>query len=213
MEYTLEQIQTELVKRLSYRYKWGQKQNDLWDGYTAFIYETLLWETFVERMKQVTTIEKLEKVRLFDYAANRWFNFWSAVGVEQIFSELERVEKVKNSKDSEKDFLLNGIPFDHKTSVFPRNFSEDFNYALQHKKELIQWFYKHQSKQKRFHLKNRLFIVVHATDGAHWKLKANLRALKTEIKKYENNFSQAQLQRLTFANGVTALSDIIWVQE
>ena len=38
-------------------------------------------------------------------------------------------------------------------------------------------------------------------------------ALKTEIIKYENNFSKAQLQRLTFANDVTALRDIIWVQE
>ena len=150
---------------------------------------------------------------MFDYTANRWFNFWSSVGVEQIFSELENVEKVKNSKDVEKDFYLNGIPFDHKTSVFPKKFTRDFQYALQHKKELIQWFYEHQSKQKRYHLKNRLFIVVHAADGVHWKLKSNLQLLKTEVTKYVTNFSEAQLQSLTFATGETALSDIIWVQQ
>lgn len=213
MEYTVPQIQIELEKRLPYRYQWQQKQNDIWDGYTAFIYETLRWETLVERMKQVITAEKLEKGKLFDYAANRWFNFWSAVGVEHIFSELENVDKVKNSKDSEKDFYLNGIPFDHKTSVFPKRFPKDFSYAFQHKKELIAWFYEHQSKQKRYHLKNRLFVVVYATNGAHWKLKANLKLLETEITKYVNNFSEAQLQTLTFANGETALSDLIWVQQ
>ncbi|WP_432412245.1 hypothetical protein [Rasiella sp. SM2506] len=213
MEYTLSQIQTELEKRVSYRYQWQQKQNDIWDGYTAFIYETLCWETLLECMKQAVATEKLEKGKLFDYAANRWFNFWSAVGVEQIFAALEGVEKVKNRKDSEKDFYLNGIAFDHKTSVFPRRFPKDFTSAFQYKKELIAWFYEHQSTQNRHHLKNRLFIVVHATNGAHWKLKSKLDLLQTEITKYVNNFSEAQLQSLTFANGETALSDIIWVQE
>ena len=213
MDYTLTQIQNELKKRLPYRYQWQQKQNDIWDGYTVFIYETLRWESLVEQMKQVITIEKLDKGKLFDYTANRWFNFWSAVGVEQIFAELTGIQKVENSKDSEKDFYLNGIAFDHKTSVFPKKFPKDFSYAFQHKKELIQWFYEHQSKQKRYHLKNRLFVVVHAANGAHWKLKANLQVLQTEITKYVNNFSEAQLQSLTFANGETALSDIIWVQE
>lgn len=213
MDYSIKDIQTELEKRVPYRYQWQQKQNDLWDSHTAFIYETLQWETLLERMKQVVTAENLDKGILFNYAANRWFNFWSAMGVEQIFSELKGVEKVYNSKDSEKDFYLNGIPFDHKTSVFPKRFQKNFEYALQHKKELILWFYEHQSKQKRYHLKNRLFVVVHAADGAHWKLKANLLLLKTEIIKYVNNFSEAQLQNITFANGNTALSDIIWIQK
>lgn len=213
MDYALAEIQTELEKRLPYRYQWQQKQNDLWDGYTAFIYETLRWETLIERMKQVITAENLDKEKLFDYAANRWFNFWSAVGVEQIFAGLNGVDKVKNSKDSEKDFYLSGIAFDHKTSVFPNRFPQDFAFALEHKKELITWFYEHQSKQKRYHLKNRLFVVVYAANGAHWKLKSNLQVLQNEIIKYVNNFSQAQLQSLTFANGDTALSDIIWVQE
>jgi len=213
MKHTLTHIQNELEKRLPYRYKWRQKQNDIWDKHTRFIYETLQWETFVAQMKQVSTTENLDKGKLFDYAANRWFNFWSAKGVEQLFSELEGVRTVKNSKDAEKDFYLHGIPFDHKTSVFPKKFPKDFNHAFQHKKELIRWFYEHQSNQQRYHLKNRLFIVVHAADGAHWKLKSNLQLLKIEITKYVTNFSKAQLQSLTFANGETALSDIIWVQE
>ncbi len=135
------------------------------------------------------------------------------MGVEHIFSELENVATVPDKKDAEKDFYLCGIPFDHKTSVFPKRFPRKFKDALQHKKELIEWLYKHQSTQKRYHLKNRLFIVVYAANGAHWKLKANLQLLQTEIKKYVNNYSQAQLQSLTFATGGTALSDIIWVHE
>ena len=213
MEYTLIQIQTELEKRLPYRYHWQQKQNDTWDGYSAFIYETLRWETLLERMQQTIAAENLDKKKLFDYAANRWFNFWSAVGVEQIFSQLEGVKTVKNSKDNHKDFYIQGVPFDHKTSIFPKKFPQNVVYALQHKSELIAWLYEHQSKQKRYHLKNRLFVVVHSSNGDHWKLKANLTLLKTAIVNYINNYSQAQLQRLTFANGETALSDIIWVQE
>ncbi|WP_115122231.1 hypothetical protein [Marinirhabdus gelatinilytica] len=213
MEYTLGQIQSELQKRLPYRYRWGQKQNDIWDAHTAFIYEILRWETLLERMQQVIVAENLDKGKLFDYAANRWFNFWSAVGVEQIFAQKEGVKKVSDRRDSEKDFYIQNIPFDHKTSVFPKMFPQDLQYAKQHKKELLYWLYKHQSAQKRFHLKNRLFVVVHAKDGAHWRLKANLLGFNKEISKYIHNFSQAQLQTLTFANDETALSDIIWVHE
>ena len=213
MKYAIEEIQAELEKRLPYKYQWQQKQNDIWDSHTALIYETLQWETLLERMKQAITAENFNKKALFDYAANRWFNFWSSVGVEQVFSELKAVEKVTNSKDSEKDFYLKGIPFDHETSVFPKRFKKGLSYVLRHKRELILGFYEHQSQQKRYHLKNRLFLTVHPSDGAHWKLKANVLKLKTEVIKYVNNFSEAQLQNLIFANGDTALSDIIWIQE
>ena len=40
MKQSLIQIESELKKRLSYPYKWGQKQNDIFDNQTNFIYHT-----------------------------------------------------------------------------------------------------------------------------------------------------------------------------
>lgn len=142
-------IENELRKRLQYHYHWGQKQNNLWDGYTDFIYNTPIWEALVPKMETAFQKYGLDKKNLFNYAANRWFNFWSAMAVEQIFTEMDGVEKVAETKDSEKDFYLFGIPFDHKTSVFPKQFEKNFEYAQNHKAELIEWFYKNQSSQKK----------------------------------------------------------------
>lgn len=206
-------IENELKKRLPYNYHWGQKQNDLWDGYTNFIYKTLNWEELVLKMKQATIDHKLEKRELFNYAANRWYNFWSAQAVEQIFTEMEGIEPVAEKKDSEKDFYLLGIPFDHKTSVFPKQFQNTFEYAQSHKNELIEWLYKNQSTQKRHHFKNRLFIVVYAKNGEHWKLKAEISLLKKDIQKYVVAFNKEQLHSFTFADEQTTLSDIIWVSK
>ncbi len=120
---------------------------------------------------------------------------------------------MRNPKDAEKDFFLFNIPFDHKTSVFPRQFKKTFLYAKDHKEELIEWFYKNQSAGKRQHYKNRLFIVVYAKNGEHWKLKAEIGILKKAICNYVLNFKPEQLHSLTFANNGKALSDIIWVSK
>ena len=206
-------IEIELKKRLPYHYVWGQKQNDLWDNYTNFIYKTQTWEALIEKIKIVIVEKHLNKRQAFNYAANRWFNFWSAQAVEQIFIEIEGIEPVTETKDSEKDFYLFTIPFDHKTSVFPKQFEKSFEYTQNHKPELIEWFYKHQSTQKRFHHKNRLFIVVYAKNGEHWKLKAEITLLENAIEKYVAAFKPEQLHSFTFADEQTTLSDIIWVSK
>ena len=208
----LENIEKELKRRLPYHYSWGQKQNDEWDRYTNFIYSTQEWAELILRMKQAIAEHKLDKRSLFNYAANRWYNFWSAVAVEQIFTEIDGIEPVAETKDSEKDFYLFGIPFDHKTSVFPKHFNKTFEYAQNHKNELIEWLYKNQSAQKRHHFKNRLFIVVYAENGEHWKLKAEIGLLKNAIQKYIATFRPEQLQSFTFVDGQQTLSDVVFVK-
>lgn len=211
MKPSLEHIENELQKRLNYPYKWGQKQNDVWDAYTNFIYNTENWEMVLLKIETEAKRFNLNETELFNYAANRWFNFWSSTAVEQIFTETGNVEKVTNAKDAEKDFYLFNIPFDHKTSVFPKRFKKSFEYAKNHKAELIEWFYKNQSGGKRQHYKNRLFIVVYSENGEHWKLKAEIGLLKTAIRNYISNFRPGQLHSVIFANHQKALSDIIWV--
>lgn len=209
----LENIEKELKKRRQYPYNWFRKQNDEWDRHTNFIYQTSNWETLIRKISIVSQSHELDKHQIFQYAANRWYNFWSAKAVEQIFSEIDGIVSVDEAKDSEKDFYLFGIPFDHKTSVFPKQFQKSFEYAKTHKIELIEWLYKNQSTQKRHHLKNRLFIVVYDENGEHWKLKAEISLLKNAIHKYVAGFERKQLQSLTFAEGQKSLSDIIWVSK
>lgn len=206
-------LEEQLKKRWRYKYVWGKKQNNLWDGYTSYIYTTQNWEDLIPKMAKTVADYQLDKHELFYYASNRWYNFWSAMAVEQLFTEIEGITQVADRKDREKDFYLNDIPFDHKTSVFPRGFGRNITYAKANENELIQWLYKHQSSEQRFHLKNRLFVIVHNKNGAHWKLKARLSLIKNAIEDYVNNYDKDQLQKIIFANNKTALSDIIWVQQ
>ncbi|MCZ4317707.1 hypothetical protein O4H26_01765 [Aequorivita viscosa] len=213
MKLNLQNIESELKKRHPYSYKWFRKQNDVWDNYTNFIYQTVSWDILIQKIAAVAETRKLNKHHIFQYAANRWYNFWSAQAVEQIFTEIDGIEPVIETKDSEKDFYLFGIPFDHKTSVFPKKFQNTFEYAKSHKVALIEWFYKYQSSQKRHHFKNRLFIVVYDKNGQHWKLKAEISLLKNTIQKYVATFRPEQLHSLTFASQQKTFSDIIWVEK
>lgn len=208
----LENIEKELKKRYQFPYKWFRKQNDQWDRFTQFIYQIPNWEALIRKIAIVAESQEVDKQQIFQYAANRWYNFWSAQAVEQIFTEIDGIEPVEEIKDSEKDFYLFGIPFDHKTSVFPQQFEKTFEYALNHKNELIEWLYKNQSTQKRHHFKNRLFIIVFDKNGEHWKLKAEISLLKKAIQKYVTLFKPEQLHSFTFADNQTTLSDIIFVE-
>ncbi len=213
MIYSLAQIETQLKKRLPYPYKWYRKQNDVWDGYTQFIYQIEDWDLLITKIAQTVKEKQIDKRELFYYAVNRWYNFRSAQAIESIFTNLQDVKPVPDKKDKEKDFLLRGIPFDHKTTVFPKGFKKSFAYAKQHKNELIHWLYKNQSTQQRYHTKNRLFIVVYNKNGNHWKLKCELTLLKEAIQKYVSTFNPNQLHEFNFTPNTKTYSDIIWVEK
>ncbi|VVU98759.1 MULTISPECIES: hypothetical protein [Mesonia] len=209
MSLDLVYIESQLKQRLPYPYQWGKKQTDKWDNYTNFIYDFPSWEAVVEAMKATTEAYGLNKRELFNYAANRWFNFWSAMAVEQIFTEIDGVTPSLNHKDRLVDFNLRGIDFDHKTSVFPEAYKQTLYYAQHHHEDLLYWLYKNQSQQQRKHLENRLFIVTYAEDGEHWKLKAEISLLKQCIQKYVSTFDASTLEQLQL-NNKTIYSDIIW---
>jgi len=200
----LPRVERELKNRCEYPYHWGRKQSDSWDRMTNFIYKTYSMNMLYRKTEHLDS-------NLRDYAFNRWYNFWSAMAVEDIFASHPNVEPNKNSYDKLIDFSIDKIPFDHKTSVFPKGFAKSFEYAREHEAELIEWLYKHQSQEGRMHLKNRLFIVLY--DGKtmqHWKMKAEIMLLKRAIDRYVENFSQKNLYQFDFGDGVV-FSDIIWV--
>ena len=212
MLYTLDQIETELKKRLSIPYKWGQKQNDFFDAKTNFIYKIFEFEKLLKeidsRFKSNPDSEKY-----FNYAINRWFNFWSAQAIEKIFCSIDGVTPADNSKDRHKDFIIQGVSFDHKTSVLPKQFTSPIKDIIRESGKLIEWFYNNQSKQQRQHYKNRLFVVLYSSQREHWKLKSEVIWLKIIIEKYMIGFNPAYLMKFNFNQNEPTLSDIIWAIE
>ena len=88
----LTRLEIELKKRLDFPYKWGSKQTDAKDKSTNFIYETYSFETLLKRTNNLDNSLK-------DYALNRWYNFWSAMAVENIFVSHTNIQANKNHRD------------------------------------------------------------------------------------------------------------------
>lgn len=205
-------IEIELRKRLVYPYIWGKKQNNKDDKLTNFIYDIHTFENLIveidKRFKQNYNYNYL-----FNYALNRWYNYWSARAVEYIFCSLPGVVSAKDARDRLIDFSINGINFDHKTSVFPGQYPNTFKFAKQNPKNLCEWLYENQSQGNRKHLMNRLYIVLFSSDGEHWKLKSHIFLLKQKIELYIKEFDITKLITIQHKDGNTALTDIIWIEQ
>jgi len=209
MNEELSNIEKELKKRLTYPYKWGRKQNDEFDKLTNFVYRIPSFEEVLKETESRFRKDK-EHQNIANYALNRWYNFWSAQAVEKIFCSLSNVKPALDEKDRLVDFTIDGFTFDHKTSIFPKNFPYTINEAIKKTDQLILWLYKHQSQQQRKHLKNRLFIVLYSADGEHWKLKAEISWLKERIEKYMEGFNPNYLLKFQLENNQETISDVIW---
>jgi hypothetical protein len=210
MNNLLSQIESELKKRLSYPYEWGQKQNDFFDNQTNFIYQISSFENLLNEIKKRFK-DNPDYKKYFNYTLNRWYNFWSAHAIEKIFCSLPNVTPALDEKDHLVDFIIDGFTFDHKTSVFPKAYNKTLRETIVNTDDLIRWLYKNQSHGKRMHLRNRLFIVLYSTSGEHWKLKAEISWLKKEIENYMIGFNPHYLMKFKFDDDEETLSDIIWV--
>ena len=209
MNQDLLQIESELKKRLSYPYKWGRKQNDYFDKLTNYVYRIPSFEEVLKETEGKFSKDKEHK-NIANYALNRWYNFWSAQAVEKIFCSLPNVKPALDEKDRLVDFTIDGVSFDHKTSIFPKNFPYSIEEAIKKTDELIKWLYKNQSQQQRKHLKNRLFIVLYSSTGEHWKLKAEISWLKERIEKYMQGFNPHFLLKFNLEPNHQTLADVIW---
>ena len=205
----LQETERELKKRVSYPYIWGRKQDNYYNGLTNFIYQIFSFDDLLKEIDKRFK-DKPDYDNFFNYALNRWYNFWSAQAVESIFCSLPNVEASLDSKDRLVDFKIKGITFDHKTSIFPKGYPGTLNDALNNPNDLIYWLYENQSQQQRKHLKNRLFIILYSKMDDHWKLKSEVQWLKGLIEQYVKDFNPQNLKKFSFeANSIT-LSDIIW---
>lgn len=206
----LELLEQELKKRWQFPYRWGRRQNNAWDKASNFIYQIQYFEDLLRHLEHHCP-KDFDFAAFRDYGLNRWYNFWSARAVEHIFAQQAGVNAEANPYDRLRDFEIKGIHFDHKTSVFPKNYPYSLTYAQTHPADLARWLYAQQSGEQRQHFANRLFIILHKKDGKHWQLKAEITWLKRLVEDYVQNFKSDNLLRLHFyPNPHIAQSDIIW---
>lgn len=207
---TLEEREFELKKRLEYPSRWHRKQTDEFDRLTSFIYKTPRFdEVMAEIQHRFGSRAPYEELR--DYALNRWFNKWSSAAVESVFGSVEGVVPSVDGSDRLVDFTINGIKFDHKTTVFPKGFDGDLASAKSHPRRLIEWLYRNQSTGQRYHLQNRLFVVLYDEIGDHWKLRAEVGLLKSAVLEYVSRFDPDSLHTFEFSHESETLADVIWV--
>jgi hypothetical protein len=192
-------IEHELRKRWMLPYRWRGKQDNVRDAATRFVYDCTSFEDVLERARS------LGDASLLDYTLNRWYNFWSAMAVEEMFRSHPRVQPAPAYHQA-RDFAIDGIWFDHKTTVFPRAYPGTLLEAMASPIDIAHWLYENQSQGRRYHTKNRLFLILWSEHGAHWKLKARLGEIEKAISLYLDGFSVSALHRM--GNG--AQTDIIW---
>lgn len=206
----LSQLENELKKRFVHPYQWGRVQNNSWDEPTNFIYNTPYLEKVLDECQNRFAAYQ-DAHEWQNYALNRWYNFWSAWAVEKIFGAAPEVVSAQNPRDAEKDFFIKGLPFDHKTTVFPKRYPHSPQYAQQNPESLIHWLYEHQSEGNRQHFKNRLFIVLYDSYfERHWQLRAHLVWLKALVDYYVNHFDAEKLIKVHLEDRPGAVADIIW---
>jgi hypothetical protein len=175
------------------------------------VYNILPFDEVIKEIENRFSKDK-EHQNIANYALNRWYNFWSAQAVENIFCSLPNVKPALDEKDRLVDFTIDGVTFDHKTSIFPKNFPYPIEEAIKKTDELIGWLYEHQSQQQRKHLKNRLFIVLYSSEGEHWKLKSEISWLKERIEKYMKGFNPHYLLKFPLEKNQDTLADVIWAR-
>ncbi len=195
---------------LAHGYDWhGQRQNDAFDRLTSFVYRVPTFEgVLAQAQVRLSLLPNYPTLR--SYALNRWYNFWSARAVEAMFCASRRVVPAVNHCDRLMDFAIDGVQFDHKTSVFPQGFRRPLDYARHHPRRFITWLYTNQSQGGRKHMGNRLFVVLHARNGEHWRLRADLTWLESQVHDYLRTFDARRLHQFQFAPGSPTLADVIW---
>lgn len=186
-------------------------QNDRNDYKTNFIYHA-------ETEKEVE-VGCIENGCDLNYALHRWYNFKTSITCEALLVQYGCIKEA-DSKNKTIDLYFKGTPYDVKLTVFPKKYTP-FN-MLQTRAErdnLIKWFYNNQSKQGRFHLANRLFIVCIDKDNDYIKsikLKCRFDIIENKIKSFCEFYKDRELNRLFITTPLgsnNVCSDIIRIME
>ena len=175
-------------------------QNNESDYQTNFMYSC----DTVEEVRQKSAQYNVD----FNYAIHRWYNYMCSYFHEDFFIKYG-AERERNCYHKTIDFFLFEVPFDLKTSVFPAAIKDRTNYDLskrEGKNNLIRWLYENQSKQGRFHLANRLFIVCETLSH-----KSDFEQVERKIKSFVDYSKTNGFNRIQIKDKIVS-SDIIYIQ-
>ena len=181
IEAEIERIARQLA-RVVQTVPWGRVQNDAWDSHCQFIFRLRTVDAVRARAREVADEQQLDGGAFVPYALRRWYCFWGARVAELLFLRHPGVV-AGPPKDHEVDFTVDGVPFDLKTSEVPRQFVARLDEWLDDAAVAAAWFYTHQSRERRFHTANRLFLVLCDRDypDEAWRLRADVSALRASV--------------------------------
>ena len=131
-------------------------QNDLLDAKTNYIYRCQT----VDQLEDNAQSLKLNRIEMF-YAIHRWRNFkrhdaWLNLLVESV----PLIKMSDQIYDKKADFIFltpeGPVEFDLKVTRLSKKVSVEIP-----DQKLAAWLYSNQSRQSRYHLANRFFVVGH----------------------------------------------------
>lgn len=140
---------------------WGRVQQDRWDEASGFIYRICSLEELRRATCQVAAARGFPLREFAAYVVRRWYNFHTHQVALEIFCAHPRVRREANPRHPSIDFYLDGVPFDLKLTRFPRAYPRLLDEARARPADLVNWLYREQSREGRYHVANRMFVVFH----------------------------------------------------
>ncbi len=196
-------LEKELQKRWVLPYNFNFKFDFNLEAKINFVYTV---SDFDEVLRQIGPLPESLK----QYAVNRWYNYWSNKGLNQIFSEHPDCEPVYNQYEEVEAVTIQNTLFRIKLHVFPNQFANTLRYALRHKEELIYWLYRKIKRHSIQEIPNQIFVILYQRDGEHWKLKAELSKLKEIVDNYLNEFDIHRTVRVHIIDNTVNYADTLW---
>ncbi len=192
---------------------WTRVQDDAWNRLSVFIYQAQTLRQ-VEDMAQRVAMQNKLRIEFIDYAIARWYTHKTHDLVVDLFCRHANVKRWPNPRERAVDFELDNIPFDlkltHVSAGQARRFSVE---ALKTQPdEYIMWLYREQSKQERFGVNNRLFVVCYnqARPDDSWKLKRDWHRLAGVVDAY---LLRPTYHPVVLGRNARVLSDVILVSK
>ncbi len=149
------------LRRLTRMPPWGRIQGDDWDQASRFIYRIRSLDELRRETRRVAAQRGYPLGEFGAYVIRRWYNFHTHQVVLEIFCAHPRVRREPNPRHHHIDFYLDDVPFDLKLTSFPRAYPHPLDEARADPADLIHWLYREQSREGRYHVANRLFVVFH----------------------------------------------------
>jgi hypothetical protein len=167
---------------------WGRRQGDNWDRLSDFIYRVKTLKGLRRQARARAKAEGLNETDFEAYALRRWYNFHTHQQVFEMICAHPSVRKEPDSRHPTVDFYLRDLPFDLKLSAFPRNYPHPLDEAIANPGDLINWQYRNQSQQRRYHVENRLFVVFHNRTHPNdtWQLRRDFVRLECLLSDFLN---------------------------